>query len=82
MRQELSHADQVAALGAAYEHYVARLRMVTRLRCRRRDRNSPAYAAELALARTLTEEAYAQWRALAEPHLSAARRADDEGGRA
>jgi hypothetical protein len=75
MHEDLSPADQVAALGAAYERYVARLRVVTRLRCRRGDRSSPAYTAELAHARSLTDEAYAQWRVLAEPHLYAARRA-------
>lgn len=77
MREELSPADQVAALGAAYDRYVARLRVVTRLRCRRGDKRSPAYTAELAQARSLTDEAYTQWRALAEPQLAAARRHAD-----
>jgi hypothetical protein len=81
-RDERSIEDHFAAVGAAYEQYIARLRALNRLRLRRAAKGTPEYAAQLAEARRLAMEAYAEWFMLAQLHPVMARRRDDDGGRA
>jgi hypothetical protein len=59
-----------AAIGAAYELYVSRLRVLNGLCCSP-DRDA-AQARAVAHARTQVEEAYARWFMLARPDLAAA----------
>ena len=75
--EDASFDDRVAALGAAYERYIGRLRWMERLRIQGEKELGSKYAPQLAYARSLVEEAYLHWRALAELHLSAALRAHD-----
>jgi hypothetical protein len=74
--------ERFAAIGAAYEQYVERLRVLNGLRSRREKKTEPDYAARLADARRLVEEAYQRWLALARPDLLSAQRSEDgPGGR-
>ena len=60
---------RIAAIGAAYELYVGRLRVLNRLCCSRRDGDAEQ-ARQIAHARLLVEEAYARWFMLARPDLT------------
>jgi hypothetical protein len=63
---------RVAAIGAAYELYVSRLRVLNRLCCSA-ERDSEQ-AGQFAHARLLVEEAYARWFMLARPDQTGAPR--------
>ena len=56
---------RIAAIGAAYELYVGRLRVLNGLCCS--PERDAAQARALAHARALVEEAYARWFMLARP---------------
>ena len=61
---------RIAAIGAAYELYVSRLRVLNGLCCSQE--RDAAQARALAHARALVEEAYARWFMLARPDQTGA----------
>lgn len=62
--------QRIAAIGAAYELYVGRLRVLNGLCCS--PERDAAQARAVAHARAQVEEAYARWFMLARPDLAAA----------
>lgn len=62
--------QRIAAIGAAYELYVGRLRVLNGLCCS--PERDAAQARAVAHARAQVEEAYARWFMLARPDLGAA----------